>query len=171
MPSSFRRARLIVLSAFSTGHQAKPAMSIATALLRQDVPTVVYTVWAIGDDAAADLARRFHQSLARGQNRAAAVREAQLLMRQGPAGFHESSAWGAFQLAGAPGACFRPSKQLSPLTRTPLRSVSPSPRCAGRGGTTGDDRRQVQRASPIRGAFPLSPFAPRAAGRRWPKAG
>ncbi|MEO6260721.1 MAG: CHAT domain-containing protein [Thermoanaerobaculia bacterium] len=103
LPSSFQRARLIVLSACSTGHQSRPAMSIATALLRQDVPTVVYTLWAISDDAAAEFARRFHEALARGGTRAGAVREAQRLMRNGTAGFRDPSAWGAFQIAGAPG--------------------------------------------------------------------
>lgn len=103
LPSSFRRARLIVLSACSTGRQSRPAMSIATALLRQDVPTVVYTLWAVTDDAAAEFARRFHEALVRGATRAGAVREAQLRMRRGPGGFRDPSAWGAFQIAGAPG--------------------------------------------------------------------
>lgn len=103
-PASFQRARLIVLSACSTGHQPRPAMSIATALLRQDVPSVVYALWAVSDEAASEFARRFHQALAQGTTRAGAVREAQRALRNSQSSrFHDPSAWAAFQIAGAPG--------------------------------------------------------------------
>jgi tetratricopeptide (TPR) repeat protein len=98
--SSFARARMIVLSACSTGREPRPTMSIATALLRQEVPSVVYTLWAVSDEAAAAFARPFHRSLARGRTRAEAVRDAQLEM------LHRGDppvAWAAFQIAGAPG--------------------------------------------------------------------
>ncbi|HXH41463.1 MAG TPA: CHAT domain-containing protein [Thermoanaerobaculia bacterium] len=96
---TFGRARLVVLSACSTGRTPRPTMSIATALLRRGVPSVVYTLWDVSDDAAAQFSGAFHRSLSRGRTRADAVRDAQLeMLRLG------ATEWPAFQLAGAPDA-------------------------------------------------------------------
>lgn len=97
-PATFRHARLVVLSGCSTGRTSRPTMSIATALLRNQVPSVVYTLWDVSDDAAAHFAIVFHRSLSSGRSRADAVRDAQLAMEHD--GVRD---WAAFQLAGAPG--------------------------------------------------------------------
>jgi tetratricopeptide (TPR) repeat protein len=98
---SFANARLIVLSACDTGRSPRPTMSVANALLSQSVPSVVYTLWPVSDDAAEAFAVAFHRAIASGKSRAEAVREAQMwLLRRQPS---DSQAWAAFALAGAPG--------------------------------------------------------------------
>lgn len=99
---SFPRARMIVLSACSTGQEPRPSMSIATALLRQGIPSVVYTLWAVSDSAAAEFAGAFHRRLAAGRSRADALRDAQLSMLHGRTESSSPAAWAAFQLAGDP---------------------------------------------------------------------
>ncbi|MEO8382072.1 MAG: CHAT domain-containing protein [Acidobacteriota bacterium] len=98
---SFASARLVVLSACDTGRSPRPTMSVANALLSQNVPSVVYTLWPVADEVAEAFAVPFHEAIARGKTRADAVRDAQLsLMQQWP---NEPGAWAAFAIAGAPG--------------------------------------------------------------------
>lgn len=98
---SFTNARLVVLSGCETGRSPRPTMSVANALLSQSVPSAVYTLWPVSDDAAEAFAVAFHRAVAAGMTRADAVRDAQLSLFQ----VHpdEPNGWAAFALAGAPG--------------------------------------------------------------------
>jgi len=105
---SFANARLIVLSACDTGRSPRPTMSVANALLSQNVPSVVYTLWPVSDDAAEEFAIAFHRAIVTGKTRADAVRDAQLsLMLRRP---NETGAWAAFALAGTPGSLVEAEK-------------------------------------------------------------
>lgn len=107
--SSFARARLVVLSGCETGRSPRPMMSVANALLSQSVPSVVYTLWPVSDEAAETFAVAFHQGLAAGRTRAEAVREAQItLFRKAPG---EPEAWAPFALAGVPGPLLNGTKR------------------------------------------------------------
>lgn len=98
---AFAKARLIVLSACDSGRTPRPVMSVANALLSQNVPSIVYTFRAVDDGVAEAFALELHRALNDGKSRAEAVREAQLsLMRNHP---DDPAAWAAFALAGAPG--------------------------------------------------------------------
>jgi len=98
---SFAKARLIVLSGCDSGRSPRPMMSVANALLSQNVPSVVYAFRAVDDEVAEAFAVAFHDALSSGKSRAEAVREAQLfLMRNQP---DDPAAWAAFALAGAVG--------------------------------------------------------------------
>jgi CHAT domain-containing protein len=95
---SFRKARVIVLSACNGGRAGMPMMSVANALLSQDVPSVVYAFRPIDDSVAEAFAVAFHRALRSGASRAEAVRAAQLtLMHEHP---EDPTVWGAFALAG-----------------------------------------------------------------------
>jgi tetratricopeptide (TPR) repeat protein len=108
-PRAFSRARLVVLAGCDTGRAPKPRMSVADALLSQHVPSVVYTLWPVDDASAADFAVAFHQAISAGKSRAESVQQAAASIRR--AYPDRSSAWAAFQLAGAPG----------PITKTRRR--------------------------------------------------
>jgi CHAT domain-containing protein len=70
---SFARARLFVLSGCDSGQLPRPTMSIANALLAQNVPSIVYTLWPVADDAARYRRRSFaSECRARGATRNAA---------------------------------------------------------------------------------------------------
>lgn len=98
---SFANARLVVLSACDSGRTPRPAMSVANALLSQNVPSVVYTFRSIDDQVGEAFALAFHRALSEGKSRAEAVRDAQLsLMRARP---DDPTTWAAFALAGATG--------------------------------------------------------------------
>jgi len=98
---SFANARLIVLSACDSGRSPRPTMSVANALLSQNVPSVVYTFRAVDDEVAEAFALALHRALGSGESRAEAMREAQLsVMRNRP---DDPTAWAAFALAGAAG--------------------------------------------------------------------
>ena len=98
---TFARSRLIVLSACDSGRSPRPAMSVANALLGQNVPSVVYTFRAVGDDVAEAFAVAFHDALTSGTSRAEAVRAAQLSLMRNSA--TQRMDWAAFGLAGAAG--------------------------------------------------------------------
>jgi tetratricopeptide (TPR) repeat protein len=98
---AFANARLVVLSACETGRAPRPTMSVANALLNQNVPSVVYTLWPVSDAASQTFAVELHRVLASGLSRPDAVRAAQrTLMAHNPEG---SDAWAAFAVAGAVG--------------------------------------------------------------------
>ena len=97
--TSFRDARLVVLSGCDSGRSPRPTMSVANALLRLGVPSVVYTLWPVTDEAAEVFSVAFHEAVHEGIARAEAVRRAQLaVMKKWP---NDRSAWGAFALAGS----------------------------------------------------------------------
>ncbi|HEX8152739.1 MAG TPA: CHAT domain-containing protein, partial [Thermoanaerobaculia bacterium] len=99
---SFAKARLVVLSGCDSGRTPRPTMSVANALLSQSVPSVVYTLWPVGDDVAEAFSIALHRAIAAGHTRADAVRVAQLALKQKWP--NDVEAWAAFALAGAPGA-------------------------------------------------------------------
>jgi tetratricopeptide (TPR) repeat protein len=96
---SFARARMVVLSGCDSGRSPRPTMSVANALLSLGVPSVVYTLWRVSDDAAYAFAVAFHRAIAEGVSRAEAVRSAQRSLQKHPEG---ARAWAAFALAGTP---------------------------------------------------------------------
>jgi len=98
---SFARARMVVLSACEGGRSTRPMMSVANALLSQGVPSVVYAVWPVSDDAAEEFAVAFHRAIVGGRTRADAVRDAQRALAS--AHPDEPEWWAAFALAGEPG--------------------------------------------------------------------
>jgi tetratricopeptide (TPR) repeat protein len=105
---SFSNTRLVVLSGCESGRSPQPTMSMANALLAQGVPSAVYTLWPISDEAAAIFAIAFHRSLAAGGSRAAALRDAQLVLMEDSS--LEPFSWAAFALAGAPGPLIEAEK-------------------------------------------------------------
>jgi CHAT domain-containing protein/tetratricopeptide (TPR) repeat protein len=106
---SFANARLVVLSGCETGMAPLPTMSIAHALLSQDVPSVVYTSWPVADDAAEQFAIELHRALASGESRAAALRHAELALLQSYP--ERPEAWAAFAISGAAGPLIRQRKR------------------------------------------------------------
>lgn len=95
----FARARLVVLSACETGRTPRPTMSVANALLSQNVPSVVYTLWPVDDEASERFAIHFHRGIAAGASRAEAVRAAQLALLRIYS--NRPDRWAAFAIAGA----------------------------------------------------------------------
>lgn len=99
---SFANARMVVLSGCESGRTPRPTMSVANALLSQGVPSVVYTIVPVTDEAAETFAIAFHRAVAAGEGRASAVRHAQLsTMARWP---NDPGSWAAFALAGTPGS-------------------------------------------------------------------
>ncbi|MEA2414870.1 MAG: hypothetical protein QOI58_1527 [Thermoanaerobaculia bacterium] len=98
---SFARARLVVLSGCSSGRAPRPTTSVADAVLSQGVPSVVYALWPVADDVAAEFAVAFHRALTSGETRAGAVRQAQLHLLRG--GQHYADDWPAFGVTGTSG--------------------------------------------------------------------
>jgi CHAT domain-containing protein len=95
----FARARLVVLSACETGRAPRPTMSVANALLSQNVPSVVYTLWPVDDEASERFAIHFHRGIAAGASRVEAVRAAQLALLRIYS--NRPDRWAAFAIAGA----------------------------------------------------------------------
>jgi len=100
------QTRLVVLAACDTGNEyvagSEGATSLARAFLAAGVPTVVASLWDIGDHAAARLSDLFHRNLLAGDDAEEALRKAQLAMLHGSDETVRSpAAWGAFELFGA----------------------------------------------------------------------
>lgn len=97
----FRRTQLVVLSACDTGagrvFRGQGAMSLASPFLTAGVPGVIGTLWKVHDDAARSLAVALHERLAAGAVPAAALRDAQRVVRD--ASGHTAD-WAAFVLFG-----------------------------------------------------------------------
>jgi CHAT domain-containing protein len=103
-PATFPAARLVVLTACRTAEQLRPNVSFAAALVEQQVPSVVSSIWDADDRAAAMLGTQFHVALRRGASRAAALREAQInMLRNRDLSISAPAAWAGFQLLGAVG--------------------------------------------------------------------
>jgi CHAT domain-containing protein len=101
-PSSLPLARLLILSACSTGYETHPDVSFASAFQMQGVPSVVATLWDVDDRAAASIGSILHRELRRGTSRAAALREAQLALLHDPdPELRAPSAWAGYFLTGA----------------------------------------------------------------------
>lgn len=100
-PQAFRKLRLVVLGACSTGlttySDTSEVTGLAAAFLARGVPEVIAAAWEVPDASSALLLDRFHRGLAAGKPADVALREAQLdLLHAGePA---QGSTWAAFQL-------------------------------------------------------------------------
>jgi CHAT domain-containing protein len=100
------KTRLVMLAACDTGDEYVPggegATSLARAFLAAGVPTVIASLWDIGDRPAARLSDLFHQHLLAGNDPVEALRQAQLSMLHGSDKAGRSpAAWGAFEVFGA----------------------------------------------------------------------
>jgi CHAT domain-containing protein/tetratricopeptide (TPR) repeat protein len=100
--STFPAARLVVLTACGTAQQLQPNVSFAAALVEQQVPSVLSSIWDADDRAAAVFGTNFHSAMRRGASRAGALREAQLSMaRSSDPSISQPAAWAGYQLLGA----------------------------------------------------------------------
>lgn len=97
------RARLVFLSSCGTATgrivSGEGVLGMTAAFLAADAPAVVSTLWPVDDEATVALTRRFYAALAAGETAAAALRQAQLTLRDDPvtaAPFF----WAGFVLAG-----------------------------------------------------------------------
>lgn len=103
-----RGVELVTLSACETeaGAAARgdSPMSLARAFLEAGAGSVVGSLWAVRDEAAADFMQRFYRSLSNGTPRGEALRAAKIEMMQKGAPVED---WAAFVLSG---------DGLSPLT-------------------------------------------------------
>jgi CHAT domain-containing protein len=83
----FRRVRLVVLGACSTAagrtSPSEGVLGLARSVLAAGVPSVVASLWPVGDAATSALMTDFHARLRAGESSAAALRSAQLSMVKG----------------------------------------------------------------------------------------
>jgi len=93
-------SELVVLSACSTGHgriTGDGVVGLSRCFILAGVPSIIVSLWNMGAIAAKLLMTEFYQNLARGDNRAAALRCAMLTTK---ARFPSPIAWAAFTLIG-----------------------------------------------------------------------
>lgn len=99
------RADLVVLSACETGLGQKVTgeglVGLTRAFLYAGSPSVVVSLWRVGDDSAPDLMVGFYDSLDRLGDKAEALREAKLAMIREGGSSHPYS-WAPFILVGDP---------------------------------------------------------------------
>jgi CHAT domain-containing protein len=74
-------------------------LGLTSAFLSAGVPVIVSSRWAIDDHATADLMGHFYAGLAQGKNVAAALRDAQLIVRNNPRTRHPFY-WAGFSVVG-----------------------------------------------------------------------
>jgi CHAT domain-containing protein/lipopolysaccharide biosynthesis regulator YciM len=93
-------SELVVLSACSTGGgkiTGDGVIGLSRCFIRAGVPSIIVSLWNMGAISAKLLMTEFYQNLARGENRAAALRCAMLTTK---ARFPSPIAWAAFTLIG-----------------------------------------------------------------------
>ncbi len=93
-------SELVVLSACSTGGgkiTGDGVIGLSRCFIRAGVPSIIVSLWNMGAISAKLLMTEFYQKLARGENRAAALRCAMLTTK---ARFPSPIAWAAFTLIG-----------------------------------------------------------------------
>ncbi len=98
--------KLVVLSACSTlsprASRTGPVAGLAYSFLRAGTPRTVSTLWDIGDAATKTLLIRFHESVARGMDAVAALRDAQLAaLHSADPGQRRPWVWAAFTYTGS----------------------------------------------------------------------
>ena len=94
------RADLVVLSGCATGLgrlSGDGIFGLARGFIYAGTPSVVASLWDVSDRATAFLMDRFYAGLARGLDKAAALRAAQRATR---ARYRHPSLWAAFMLIG-----------------------------------------------------------------------
>jgi CHAT domain-containing protein/uncharacterized glyoxalase superfamily protein PhnB len=93
-------SELVVLSACSTGGgkiTGDGVIGLSRCFILAGVPSIIVSLWNMGPNSAKLLTTEFYQNLARGENRAAALRCAMLTTK---AQFDNPKAWAAFTLIG-----------------------------------------------------------------------
>ncbi|MEG4169245.1 MULTISPECIES: CHAT domain-containing tetratricopeptide repeat protein [unclassified Microcoleus] len=93
-------SELVVLSACSTGRgkiTGDGVIGLSRCFILAGVPSIIVSLWNMGANSAKLLMTEFYQNLARGENRAAALRCAMLTTK---ARFPSPIAWAAFTLIG-----------------------------------------------------------------------
>lgn len=100
-----RKTRLFVLSACSSagGHPIGPEglAALVRPLLASGVPSVVGSLWNVGDDTTQELLVEFHRQYTAGEDAASALRRAQLsLLHREVPGLRSALAWAPFQVIG-----------------------------------------------------------------------
>ncbi|WP_299487094.1 CHAT domain-containing tetratricopeptide repeat protein [Acaryochloris sp. IP29b_bin.137] len=96
------QAKLVVLSACNTGRgriSGDGVVGLSRAFLGAGVPSLVVSLWAIPDDATAELMTAFYQNLQRNPDKAQALRQAMLTVKQTQP--HPRD-WAAFTFIGTP---------------------------------------------------------------------
>jgi len=96
------RAELVVLSACSTGRgnvRSEGVIGLAYAFLSAGVPSLLVSLWPVPDLTTAELMKGFHTALARGVDKAQALRQAMLETSQRHT---EAVHWAGFVLLGEP---------------------------------------------------------------------
>jgi CHAT domain-containing protein/Tfp pilus assembly protein PilF len=137
------QASLVVLSAcetqkgeLSTGDER---VGLTRAFFFAGAPTVIASLWSVDDEATELLMERFYTHLRAGQDKAAALRQAQLDVREE---YPNPYYWAAFVLNGDPGAIdpitvsATPTTTVKPvsITATPMPGWKPDWTWAGIGG-------------------------------------
>ncbi|MEG4802668.1 CHAT domain-containing protein [Microcoleus sp. ARI1-B5] len=93
-------SELVVLSACSTGRgkiTGDGVIGLSRCLILAGVPSIIVSLWNMGVISAKLLMTEFYQNLARGENKAAALRRAMLTTKER---FPSPIAWAAFTLSG-----------------------------------------------------------------------
>jgi CHAT domain-containing protein len=102
-----RGTKLVVLSACETGlgevRNGEGVFGLRRAFVVAGAETLVMSLWQVADDATKDLMGAYYARLARGEPRAAALREAQLGLLKDPKSAHPFF-WAAFISSGETGA-------------------------------------------------------------------
>ncbi len=94
-------AELIVLSACSSGQgkiTGDGVIGLSRSLFAAGVPSVIVSLWSVGDDSTEFLMTEFYQNLQNGMNKAQALRQAILKTREDFS--DDPYSWAAFTLIG-----------------------------------------------------------------------
>jgi CHAT domain-containing protein/tetratricopeptide (TPR) repeat protein len=104
----FESSGLAVLAACDTASgplHGEGIVSFARAFLATGVPSVIASLWSVGDEETEKLWRTFYSELQLGVSPAAALRRAQMtLLSQSNSRLHSAATWGAFECLGSPAA-------------------------------------------------------------------
>ena len=111
-------ARLVVLGACSSAGGlpvgAEGIAPLVRPIVGAGVPGVVGALWDINDATAAELLVSFHRAWQRGENEAAALRDAQLeMLRSRNPGLNSGLSWAPFQAIGCASSPFAPQADIT----------------------------------------------------------
>ncbi len=100
IPEMKLNAELIVLSACSSGQgkiTGDGVIGLSRSLFAAGVPSVIVSLWSVGDKSTQFLMTKFYQNLQHGMNKAQALRQAMLTTMQR---YRRPKSWAAFTLIG-----------------------------------------------------------------------